>query len=103
MKHKEVIANNGGIETSLHYEEEGDKLIVQNSADIGGLLDKNTEFRNGNLGKGKDMRKVASIPLHVLHELQTMWESMGIDPTEGMKKFLNDPDMKAFRTSNDRI
>ena len=103
MKHTEHFTTYDGISTNLHYDENDGKLIVQNSCDVQGLIDKNKERRNDNSVRGKNMRQVASVPLHMLYEMQAMWDSMGIDRKEGMKKFLNDPDMRAFRTSEDRI
>lgn len=103
MKHTEVLTSQDGITTRLHFDENDGRLIVQNSADIQSVLDENKEFRNDNLGRGKDMRRVAQIPLHVLHQLTTMWDSLGIDRKEGMKKFLNDPDMRFFRTDESKV
>lgn len=81
------------------HEQDG-KVIVTNSQDVQSLLDKNKAFRNDDLGKGKDMRHCASIPLHILHYL----EQRGItkDPKR-LKAWLNDPDNRAFRTSMDTV
>ena len=90
-----------GIQTTFH--EEDDKLIVKNSYDAQSLIDRNTAIRNDNLGKGQNMRLAASIPLHMLFELQSIWKAQGLDEKVELKKWLNDPDNRAFRTSNDRI
>jgi len=103
MKHSEILSSTGGITTTLGFDENSGMLLVKNSADIQANLDQNKEIRNDNLGRGKNMRKVASIPLHVLYELQAMWKANDIDPKVGLKKFLNDPDMAYFRTDESKV
>tara|TARA_R110000737_G_scaffold349424_1_gene385608 strand:+ start:297 stop:602 length:306 start_codon:yes stop_codon:yes gene_type:complete len=96
------LVNSGGIDTSLHFDDEG-KTHVVNSADLTNHLEYTKEMRNDDLGRGKDMRHVASVPMHVLYEMYALWDSMGLDRKTQMKKFLNDSNFKAFRTSNDRV
>lgn len=97
-----VLAESSGIKTTLHFDEQG-KMIVQNSADLSGEFKFNKAMLSEGMGQSANTRQVARIPLHVLHQLQTMWKTMGIDPKVGMKRFLNDPDMRAFRTSSAKV
>jgi len=101
---KELLTSHGGINTYLHYDAAEDKVHVQNTADISGLIEQNNQFKNdSSLTTFKDMRYVANIPLHVMYELQKYWKAQDIDPKKGLKQFLNDPDFSDFRTSYDKV
>lgn|GEM_PF-3707061 len=103
MSHK-LLSHHHGIRTWVGYDADTATTIVTNTADIQGLVDRNTALQNDqDLTRGKDSRHVASIPVHVLAELEKMWKAQDIDPRTGMKKFLNDPDMRVFRTGLGRV
>ena len=101
--HKTVVTTDGGIETALRFDEAGNRLIVTNIADAQGLIDQNTAMRNEGVGQGKEMKLAARIPVHMVYELEALWKSLGLDTKKQWKKWLNDPDMAAFRTNSDRI
>ena len=98
------IADYGGIRTSLVFDDADGSMTVYNTGDVAGLLDRNKALQNDSaLTKSKDMRHVASIPMHTLFALRKQWNAEGIDHKVGMKRFLNDPDMRYFRTNEDKI
>ena len=93
-----MIGSSNGINTTLHLD--GDTLIVQNTYDATPILESNKIASNdGTNGwtPSRQMRRVANVPLALLH----LWDSMGISPTKDRKEFLkklNDPDLRGFRT-----
>jgi len=99
----EFLSHHGGVTTTMDYDESEDRLIIKNSGDVSGLIDRNKAIKNDDLGRGHEMQLVASVPIHVLAELQAMWKANDIDPKVGMRAFLNDPDMAAFRTSETKV
>jgi len=100
MKSGLLIGIDQGIETRLHFDDSAQQITLSNTADVQANIDRNIAIRNEGLGQGKNMRLAASIPLHILMDL----EKQGItkDPVR-FKRWLNDPDNRAWRTSNARI
>lgn len=54
------------MKTSLHYEEEGDTIIINNTQDCSEVLKQLDDERDNY--KGEDMWKVASIPLVLIEK-----------------------------------
>ncbi len=88
------------VERKLHYEEQGDRLIIESIQDVEPILNRNLELqKDTSLTRGKDMRYVASIPNIVVE--QWMKEGINIFKKEDWKKVkakLNDPNYKYLRT-----
>jgi len=94
----ELVTRSHGIDTTLHLDD--DKLIIQNTFDAEPIIEANKAASNDGTGgwtPSKNMRRVANVPLALLH----LWDSMGISPKKDRKAFLkklNDPDLRYFRT-----
>lgn len=86
------------LTTKLHYDNMDNNLIVEHSQDVEAILKNNRGLRNEGLGmfKSGNGRRVASIPLVIYHKL--MKDGIANDPAR-FKRWLNDPDNQAFRTS----
>lgn len=100
---KDLIGTAGGISTVLHYDDAEDRLVIQNTADVSRLLDRNKELeadQDKGWTPGRQTRRVASIPLHVLLDLEK--QGIASDPKR-MKKWLNDPENRFFRTAPGRV
>ena len=93
---KNIIAKSDGITTSMHVDNVTGQVALTHTADGEALFKRNKEMQNSpELTRTKNGRMVASIPLHILHDL----EKRGI--TKDRKKFkawLNNPDNRYFRT-----
>jgi len=89
--------------TRVHFDDGEDKLIIENVQDVEDVLEANkreqTEDHRG-YTPSRNMRKVASIPNVVAYDL--MKKGIWNDPV-AMKKWLNDPDNRYFRTSEGRV
>ncbi len=97
------------ISTTLTYDHTTDHVVQRRQQDVAPLLELNRKELNGDIPGGnkigKDMRKVASIPLIVIE----MWKSQyGVDiynknDFPKIKKLLNSPEWQALRTSEGKI
>ncbi len=92
------------IATRVHYEESGDKLIIERTQDVEPILDTNKRIANDAPTNWKgEFHHVASIPLILIEKYKN---EKGIDLMKdkaAMKRFLNDPDNKFIRTKPGRI
>lgn len=99
MLKSELIASAHGIDTYGHLDSDG-SLTIQNTFDASPILDANQISSNDGTGgwtPSRNMRKVASVPIALLH----LWDSMGISPKKDRKEFLkrlNDSELRGFRT-----
>lgn len=95
---KRIISDDSdttGIVTSFHYDADKDEAIIQKSQDVSGIIEANKQQFNSAPERWGEWTKVGSIPLSVYYEL----ERQGITKDqEAMKKWLNDPDNRYFRT-----
>lgn len=77
-----------------------DRMIVKKSQDFEPIIELNKYQRNNNECNTGDMRKVASIPNLEVEKLMKagIWQDK-----KRLKKWLNDPDNRAFRTSTGKV
>ncbi len=89
------------VRRMFHPSTDGDSFIEEGTQNVTGLLSDNTARQNAYRPKGfGDGRRMASIPIVV-------WEGLLRDGTaddpKKLKRWLNDPDNRAFRTMLGRI
>lgn len=89
-----------GVSQYFHYDEPTNEIILQTVQENDTYVEANKqEFNDGadRVGRKEEFVKVASIPLALYMDLR----KKGIlrDPV-AMKRWLNDPDNRAFRTRN---
>ena len=79
-----------------HVKDNGE-FVIETKQQISGIAESNKRSFADTDRKAKygDMAKVASIPLNVYYELKRQGI---VDDPKAMKKWLNDPDNRAFRT-----
>jgi hypothetical protein len=93
-----------GYEESSSGRESDDPIVIQTQTDVTDIIESNKRLfnetdRHQSWGDGFKT-KVASIPLTLLHELK----AKGILKDEkAFKKWLNDPDNRAFRTRGGKV
>lgn len=91
------------VGTRFHYEESGDKLIVERVQDIEPILESNKQAANQAAATwGSDLNKVASIPFVIIEKYRNQGIDLMRDPV-AMKRFLNDPDNRYFRTKLGKV
>ena len=96
------MSENSQVHQKAHWDNIEDKLIVESIQDTDPILKANkierNEFdvqRNSDMKYKEGWNKVATIPNIVIDQL--MRDGTWFDK-QAMKKWLNDPDNKAFRT-----
>jgi hypothetical protein len=105
--YKELDRHDGMVER-LHWDEEGGRAAVELIADIEPVLERNKALaaaEDGGWSPSREWRRVASFPPIVVEIFKRRW---GADPfARGnealLKRLLNDPDLRHFRTAPGRI
>jgi|TARA_R110000772_G_scaffold9387_1_gene30881 hypothetical protein len=88
-----------GITRYWHVKDNGE-FVIETVQQADAILDSNKRQFNSASNKHGDMDKVASIPLSVYYDLKR--QGIADDP-KALKKWLNDPDNRAFRTRGGRL
>lgn len=107
-----MLELNQGVSGEIYSFEDGvadyitEDGVLSRSQDVTAILESNKIERNGEQRCGfripKTFRKVASIPVAVVDIAMSQGLDILNDP-EAMKKFLNDRDNLAFRTTVERV
>lgn len=85
----------------LHYDAVEDKFTVETVQPVDDLIASNKAlFNEAPERMGGEMIRVASIPLNIYFQLK---QEGVIDDPARLKKWLNDPDNRAFRTRPGRV
>lgn len=88
------------IKSVFHYDESTDTAIIEKRQEVSNIVEQNKAEFNQDHGRHGEWNKVASIPLSVYYDLK----AKGImDDPVAMKKWLNDPDNRFFRTRPGRV
>lgn len=93
-----------GYEESSSGRESDDSIVIQTQVDVTDIVESNKRRfnevdRHQPWGDGFGT-KVASIPLTLLHELR---QKGILNDQKAFKKWLNDPDNRAFRTRGGKV
>jgi hypothetical protein len=88
--------------STFEYDAGEDMFLLKQGQKLDAILEANREQRNADHGRHGDGlgHKVASIPLHIYFDLRR--QGIVQDP-KAFKRWLNDPDNVAFRTSDDTV
>ena len=97
-----------GIKTEFNYEEDSsgqlskDKFVISTEQDVTKIIESNKRSANAvdKHQKWNEWSKVASIPLTVYYKLQR--EGI-LNDQAAMKKWLNDPDNRYFKTRGGKV
>ena len=86
-----------GITRTWHYDEEKDEATIQTQQDVTGVIEENkNDFAQiDEHAKWGELTKVASIPLSLYYQLKSEGK---LDDQAFMKRWLNDPENRYFRT-----
>ena len=101
------MTEENGVITQYHYDADGDRLTLNRVQDVEPILKFNKMLQNDkSLTRGKDLRRVAKIPMVVIEQ----WMKEGInlfsnDPEmkKKVKARLNDPNYQFLRTDLSRL
>jgi hypothetical protein len=97
----EWLNHNPETDTSrvFHWDDVAEEATIETRQDITGLVEVNKALYNES-ASGKELRKVASIPLALYFDLKKQGI---IDDQARFKKWLNDRDNLVFRTHEGRV
>ena len=86
-----------GIKRTWHYNTETDEATVETSQNVTAIIEENKQDFNLQEKHSKygEWSKVASIPLSIYFELKAQGK---LDDDAYMKRWLNDPENRYFRT-----
>jgi len=89
-----------GITKWFHWDDSTDDFLIQTVQKTDEILDTNKEDFNNAPDRWGDGQRVASLPLSIWTRLQ----KAGImDDPKALRRWLNDPDNRAFRTRPGRL
>ncbi len=86
-----------GITRTWHYDEDKDEATIQTQQDVTNVVEENkANFSQiDENAKWGELSKVASIPLSLYYQLKSEGK---LDDQAYMKRWLNDPENRYFRT-----
>jgi hypothetical protein len=97
-----------GADEYLVHDEAEDRFAVERVADIGPVLERNKRLlaaEDGGWSPSREWRRLASFPPIVIEIFKRRW---GADPLARgnealLRRLLNDPDLRHFRTAPGRV
>lgn len=89
-----------GIKRTFHWDDSNDTFLIQTTQETTDIVEANKLAYNDAPDRMGDLTRVASIPLSLYFDLK----KKGIaDDDAAMKRWLNDPDNRFFRTRPGRV
>lgn len=91
-----------GITRIFHFDDETGLATIQTQQDVTAIIEENKQeyAQVDERARWGEWSRVASIPMSIYFQLKADGK---LDDQEYMKKFLNDPDNKYFRTRSGKI
>jgi hypothetical protein len=91
-----------GITRTFHYDADTDEAMIQTQQDVTGVIEENkSEFNQvDERATWGELSKVASIPLSLYYQLKSEGK---LDDQAYMKRWLNDPENRHFRTRPGKV
>ena len=96
-----------GLEEFLHFDDGEDHFAVELVSDVEPVIERNKALFNEGDGFGatRELKRVASFPPIIREITKRVW---GADPfaagnEELLRRLLNDPDLRHFRTAPGRV
>ena len=88
---------------ALDYDESEDRLIIERVQDVEPILEANKRaFNDADTSWKREMNHVARIPKVIIDEYMKRGINLLADEA-ALKRFLNDPDNRLFRTKPGRV
>lgn len=86
-----------GVIELFHYDPDTERVVIETRHDVTDIIEHNKCIANEftSLDRWGDMTRVASIPMSLYMEMKKQGI---IDDQAAMKRWLNDPDNRFFRT-----
>jgi hypothetical protein len=89
-----------GIKRTFHGSEDGNTFVIQTTQETEDIVESNNTAFNNAPERWGEFTRVASIPISIYYDLK----KKGIaDDDTAMKRWLNDPDQRFFRTRPGRL
>jgi hypothetical protein len=107
MASNRLLDRYDGIEEYLHCDDDEDHFAVELVSDVGPIIERNKALytEGDGFGATREWKRVASFPPIVREIYRRLW---GADPfargnEELLRRLLNDPDLRHFRTAPGRV
>jgi len=86
-----------GVIELFHYDPDTERVVIETRHDVTDIIEHNKRIANEftSLDRWGDMTRVASIPMSLYMEMKKQGI---IDDQAAMRRWLNDPDNRFFRT-----
>lgn len=101
------LGADNGVETIVHHDDDGDRLIIERAQDVQPILDHNKRLftHNDGYSPSRELRRVASIPLVVVEKWlrEDGIDVFNKDHAEAVRRKLNDPAYAHLRTAPGRV
>lgn len=91
-----------GITRYFHYDEDTDKATIQTQQDVTAIIEENKQeyAQVDERARWGEWTRVASIPMSIYFQLKAEGK---LDDEAYMKKWINDPNNKYFRTRSGEV
>lgn len=90
-----------GLEQVMHVDEDTGDITLEDRQNVQALVELNKAIANEDPGNWRaDMHRVASIPMSLFYDLKRRGI---VDDEKALRKWLNDPDNRVFRTKPGRL
>ncbi len=91
-----------GIRRFFYYDEETDQATIETQQDVTAIIEENKQeyAQIDERARWGEWTRVASIPLSIYYQLKAEGK---LDDQAYMKRWLNDPDNKYFRTRSGQV
>jgi hypothetical protein len=107
MSRQHLFTSAAGVRYDMVDGEKSGEFHILGSADATALLDRNKAMATHNDGYNADrtMRRVASIPMHLIYQWlqEEGWNALDPDHADRLARKLNDPDYAYLRTAPGRL
>jgi hypothetical protein len=99
---KRILSQNPEFKKTTYFHADAENIRIETVQDVTDIVEANKSTFNSTDERARwgEWQRVASIPLAVLNDLKT--KKIAEDP-KAMKKWLNDPDNRLFRTRPGRV
>ncbi len=93
----------------FHYDELTDTFTIEDRQNVDAIVEHNKAVQNDDQFRARpqnEVRRVASIPMNLFAQMQQEWREKGYSYEErqaALRRFLNDPNNKFFRTDDSRV
>lgn len=104
---RDLFTSAGGVNYTIEDGDRPGESVIIGRQDASALLSENRAMANHNDGysPSRELRRVARIPLHLIHQwkVEEGWDAFDPDHADRLARKLNDPDYRYLRTAEGSV